>query len=118
MLFNVTGGTDLTMAEVDAAAQIIAQAADPDANIIFGATIDENLTDSMKITVIATGFDETRSRLIDVRAKPKEEEKPTATEEVQVPPHTDRPSPTNRQFPEPNKDQDDFDIPAFMRQDR
>src|SRR5690606_492149 len=63
VLFNVTGGTDLAMAEVDAAAQIIAAAADPDANIIFGATIDENLTDSMKITVIATGFDEDRSRM-------------------------------------------------------
>src|SRR5690606_21559787 len=63
VLFNVTGGEDLAMAEVDAAAQIIAAAADPDANFIFGATIDENLTDSMKITVIATGFDEDRSRM-------------------------------------------------------
>ncbi len=63
VLFNIVGGPDLGMNEVNEAAQIIAQAADPDANIIFGATIKEDMIDMVKISVIATGFDETRSRL-------------------------------------------------------
>jgi cell division protein FtsZ len=57
ILFNVIGGPDLTMHEVDTAAKIIAEAADPDANIIFGATIDEAMANQLKITVIATGFE-------------------------------------------------------------
>ncbi|MDO8573308.1 MAG: cell division protein FtsZ [Candidatus Daviesbacteria bacterium] len=63
VLFNIVGGSDLSMSEVNEAAQIIAQAADPDANIIFGATIKEDQLDQIKISVIATGFDETRRRL-------------------------------------------------------
>lgn len=64
ILFNITGGPDLTMTEVNNAAQIIAEAADADANIIFGANIDESLKKGdMKISVIATGFDESRRRL-------------------------------------------------------
>jgi len=59
ILFNITGGQDMTMSEVNDAAQIISQAADPDANIIFGAAIDEAMGDEVKISVIATGFDET-----------------------------------------------------------
>ncbi len=56
---NITGGPDLGLFEVNEAAEIIIQAADPDANIIFGAVIDENLKDTVQITVIATGFDST-----------------------------------------------------------
>ena len=56
VLINITGGPDLTLYEVNEAATIIREAADEDANIIFGAVIDENLTDEMRITVIATGF--------------------------------------------------------------
>lgn len=63
VLFNIVGGPDLSMNEVNEAAQIISQAADPDANIIFGATIKEDQLDQIKISVIATGFDETRRRL-------------------------------------------------------
>lgn len=63
VLFNIVGGPDLGMNEVNEAAQIIAQAAEPDANIIFGATIKDELVDMVKITVIATGFDESRERL-------------------------------------------------------
>jgi cell division protein FtsZ len=63
VLFNIAGGDDLTMFEVDEAAKIISSAADPDANVIFGAVIKSELTDQVRITVIATGFDETRSRL-------------------------------------------------------
>src|SRR5579872_3783055 len=55
VLFNITGGADMSMSEVDEAAKIIAEAADPDANIIFGTTVDESMHDQIKITVVATG---------------------------------------------------------------
>jgi len=58
VLFNITGGNDLSMFEVDEAARIITEAADPEANIIFGAVIDENFTGEVKCTVIATGFEQ------------------------------------------------------------
>lgn len=57
VLINITGGPDLTLFEVNEASSIIREAADDDANIIFGAVIDESIRDEMKITVIATGFD-------------------------------------------------------------
>ena len=58
ILFNVTGGNDLSMYEIDEAAKVITEAADPEANIIFGAVINENYNGEIKITVIATGFAE------------------------------------------------------------
>ncbi|HKY73818.1 MAG TPA: cell division protein FtsZ [Patescibacteria group bacterium] len=58
ILYTITGGDDLTLTEVSEASAIIHQTADPDANIIFGATIDKEMGSSVKISVIATGFDE------------------------------------------------------------
>lgn len=58
ILYNITGGPDMGMTEVSDASSIVADAADPDANIIFGAAIDESMGDKIKISVIATGFDE------------------------------------------------------------
>jgi cell division protein FtsZ len=58
VLFNITGGNDLSMFEVDEAARIITEAADPEANIIFGAVINDSYTGEVKITVVATGFDD------------------------------------------------------------
>ena len=57
ILLNITGGSDLGLFEVNEAAEIIGSAADADANIIFGAVIDESLGDQVRVTVIATGFD-------------------------------------------------------------
>src|SRR6187399_2679110 len=62
VLFNVTGGPTLSLFEVDEAAEIIKQTADPEANIIFGTVIDERMEDDISITVIATGFDSSRKR--------------------------------------------------------
>lgn len=61
VLLNITGGQNLGLFEVNEAADLIRQSVDPDANIIFGAGIDENLKDELKITVIATGFDENKA---------------------------------------------------------
>lgn len=91
ILFNVIGGQDLTMHEVDEAAKIISEAADPEANIIFGATIDESMMDQLKLTVIATGFG---------GGEPAEE----------------KPQDLARVFEEKPTDEDEkYEIPAFMR---
>lgn len=57
ILFNITGGNDMSMYEVDEAARVITEASDPDANIIFGAVINDSYTGEVKLTVVATGFD-------------------------------------------------------------
>ncbi|SHG94204.1 cell division protein FtsZ [Thermosyntropha lipolytica DSM 11003] len=64
VLFNITGGHDLTLYEINEAAEIIHAAADVEANIIFGANIDESLQDEVRVTVIATGFNTSRSQNI------------------------------------------------------
>ena len=61
VLVNVTGSSELTLEDVETAAGIVQEAANPDANIIFGATWDENFEDEMRVTVIATGFEPKRS---------------------------------------------------------
>jgi cell division protein FtsZ len=62
VLLNITGGANLGLFEVNEAAELVAQAAHPDANIIFGAVIDESLEDELRITVIATGFEHEKAQ--------------------------------------------------------
>lgn len=62
ILFNITGGPDMGMYEIDEAAKTITEAADPECNIIFGAIVDESMTGEIKITVIATGFESGRQK--------------------------------------------------------
>jgi cell division protein FtsZ len=64
ILFTITGGPDLTMNEVSEAAKIITSSASSDAKIIFGAIIDESMTGSMRISVVATGFDDRRPSIL------------------------------------------------------
>eukprot|EP00188_Purpureofilum_apyrenoidigerum_P003793 Plantae.Rhodophyta-Purpureofilum_apyrenoidigerum.ctg40599.p1 GENE.Plantae.Rhodophyta-Purpureofilum_apyrenoidigerum.ctg40599~~Plantae.Rhodophyta-Purpureofilum_apyrenoidigerum.ctg40599.p1 ORF type:complete len:112 (-),score=21.47 Plantae.Rhodophyta-Purpureofilum_apyrenoidigerum.ctg40599:244-579(-) len=56
IVFNITGGPSMSLHEVNAAAEVIYDSVDPDANIIFGAHIDENMGDDMSVTIVATGF--------------------------------------------------------------
>ena len=70
VLLNITGGPDLGLFEIDEAAGIIRQAAHDDCNVIFGAVIDENAGDMLRVTVIATGFDAATSRA-DSDAEPR-----------------------------------------------
>jgi cell division protein FtsZ len=65
VLLNITGGADLGIFEVNEAADLVFQSADPDANIIFGAVIDESMQDEIRITVIATGFEESSGRTFE-----------------------------------------------------
>ncbi len=74
VLFNVTGGPDMGMYEVDEAAKAITEAADPDANIIFGALIDDAMSGEIKITVIATGFEGEGKRKPMAQPQPQREE--------------------------------------------
>jgi len=71
ILFNVTGGPSLTLYEVNQAAEIIKTTAHPDVNLIFGAVIDENMKDDVRITVIATGFDQPTPVVIKPAAQPQ-----------------------------------------------
>ncbi len=124
ILFNITGGTDLGMYEIDEAAKTITEAADDDANIIFGSIIDEAMQGEVKITVIATGFD-TDARQADLRgfqSKQAQINKPTAPSPFGEPaqPRQEAPSPFNslRAEPKPeeeNDDSDELDVPAFIR---
>lgn len=106
VLFNITGGPDLTMNEVDEAAKLIAAAVDTDANIIFGATLDEQMVDQVKISVIATGFDETKKRLKEMSNKM---ESPAIKDAFSTPM-------PQRSSNSGNEDSDEWDIPAFLRQ--
>lgn len=107
VLFNITGGADLTMTEVDEASKLIAAAVDQDSNIIFGATIDEQMVDQVKITVIATGFDETKRRLKELSnntdTQTMKEDLSTTTEIIE-------------RDEVPKEEDDKWDIPAFLRQ--
>jgi cell division protein FtsZ len=64
VLVNITGGTDLTLFEVDEAMKVIHDASDPEANIIFGTVPDDRMQSEMKITVIATGFEKEQTEKI------------------------------------------------------
>ncbi|MEZ5332886.1 MAG: cell division protein FtsZ [Thermoanaerobaculia bacterium] len=70
VLINISGGSDLSLHEVDEAARVIAEAVDSEANIITGMVIDETLEDEMKVTVIATGFDTAARPMPEVRRSP------------------------------------------------
>jgi cell division protein FtsZ len=93
VLLNITGGSDLALYEVNEAAEIVIQAADPEANIIFGAVVDDSLRDEVRVTVIATGFSGERGRM------PIETESSNENADVEV-----------RAF-----SSDELDIPAFLR---
>lgn len=115
ILFNVTGGQDLTLFDVNEAAEIIRKTAHPEANIIFGAVIDESMKDEIHITVIATGFDaatqQRHSPVRKVRATTPAATIETAGMDQQVAPRA-VPMPD---FPVRTLDSDNLDIPAFLR---
>jgi len=111
VLFNVVGGPDLTMTEVDEAASVIAKSVDPDADIIFGAVIDDKMMDSIKVTIIATKFDDSRLKLFRFKKSEEVESSPaknTIDEGVNKENVDDE-----EEFID--DDSSEFDIPAFLR---
>jgi cell division protein FtsZ len=113
ILFNVTGGPDLSLFEVNEAAEIIKRKAHPDANIIFGAVIDENLTDELRITLIATGFDAVAQRRPYVAGKRRERDAKT----IVFPQEKVKEAYGRIESPreEPVYDPEDLEVPAFLR---
>ncbi len=83
VLLNITGSSNLTLADVNEAAAVITEAADPDANIIFGAVIDESLGEEIRVTVIATGFEQKRSKRMGLDDL---EIRPFVNDELDIPP--------------------------------
>ena len=121
VLFNVTGGKDLGMYEVEEAAKFITKSVDPDAKIIFGTVIDETMDEEVKITVVATGFDETMRRAETQSLRMPE---PMNRRESDKTPSRSSDSPSRAPFTpkviedEPERetaDQDELEIPAFIR---
>ncbi len=131
VLFNITGGPNLGMFEIDEAAKVITKSIDPDAKVKFGAVIDENMGDDLRITVIATGFDEANKRP-NLLSMPTADEakKPVYQEPKYTPPPVEirkplfNPKPVEPIQPmQPRNDEDaassspddELDIPAFIR---
>lgn len=116
LLINISGGPDLNMSEVQEA-QKITQRAAPDANIIFGATIDENLVNKVKITVIATGFDGNRQHFLANTKKTIQSVIPNTVPETVVNPNLKQLVP-DQDLPAGLDIVDEFDIPAFLRKNK
>ncbi len=114
VLFNVTGGMDMTLQEVNDAAEVIGQHVDRDANIIFGAVLDPDMTEELRITVIATGF----------RAEARAEGRPGLANVIDMPrrrrPETRTGTGTSAPAPAPRTPrrpgfETDLEVPAFLR---
>ncbi|WP_425807065.1 cell division protein FtsZ [Desulfitobacterium sp. Sab5] len=97
VLLNITGGTNLTLFEVNEASAIIEEAADPEANIIFGAVIDESMKEEVRVTVIATGFDQPQNTFVKTGTASEQVIRPVAAAAAAS---------------------EDLDIPEFLRRRR
>jgi cell division protein FtsZ len=111
ILFNVTGGPDLTLFDVNQAAAIIKETAHPDVNLIFGAVIDPNMKDAVRITVIATGFERTGVPRRVVESAPSES-RPTP---IELPAESQPVRSAPRDFQPRSFNTEDLDIPTFLR---
>ncbi|MFL7838480.1 MAG: cell division protein FtsZ [Candidatus Promineifilaceae bacterium] len=127
ILFNVTGGPDLSLYEINQAASIIRETAHPDVNLIFGAVIDENMGDEIRITVIATGFEHGMPLVRPLSrsvAQPVPREVPSqrpVRESVSVDASAKRSTQETRETSstvQPDYRINDLDIPAFLRKRR
>jgi cell division protein FtsZ len=131
ILFNITGGPDLSLFEVNEAAAIIKESAHPEVNLIFGAQIDENMGDEVRITVIATGFEQSRVKTrMDAQSRQSvPRQQPRQQQPVQSSPPPQQPQQQQQQPPQqpPQRqddfaarvyDEDDMDIPPFLRKNR
>jgi cell division protein FtsZ len=113
ILFNISGGSDLGIFEVNEAAEIVREVAHPDANIIFGTVIDDSMGDEVRVTVIAAGFDRWDDKRAGTTAatSPKSSSRDGALRAV--------PNPADDVFSTPSDDlgidDDEFDVPSFLK---
>ena len=124
ILFNVTGGPDLSLYEINQAASIIRETAHPDVNLIFGAVIDEKMEDKIRITVIATGFEHNMplvrpiTRAVSRSAKKDMPNQPPVRESVPVGATAKPPSSGQSRAGQHAYRINDLDVPAFLRKRR
>lgn len=126
IIFNITGGNDMSMFEVDEAARVITEAADPEANIIFGSVVDEEYTGEVKCMVIATGFDESQQRSPGVRTSQEmlrnlggssssaSRSAPVSSNSSNTTPATPNSARLSNNTT-PNIEEEDLEVPAFLR---
>ncbi len=119
VLFNISGGSDMAMTEINDAAKVITESIDPEAKVIFGAVMDDNLRKGeLKVTVIATGFDEGmvkkggEQRVQDI-SSPISSVGAGEDKEKKRPEFKQRPS--DEQSSDKDEEEDEWDIPAFIR---
>lgn len=124
VLFNISGGPDLAMAEINEAAKVITESIDPDAKVIFGAVVDDKLKKGeIKVTVIATGFDEevlkASTRIQDISpvnvAMPAGPLKPAGEDENQKKYEDRKKKISSRPKPPMAEESSEWDVPAFIR---
>ena len=124
ILMNITGGTNLSLYEVQEAADLVTSAADKEVNVIFGSVINENLNDEIVVTVIATGFDETIQKTENRQTQQRplinhnQHAATKATEEpVQQREQKQQPQHQHQQQSQPRvrQEDDELDIPTFLR---
>jgi cell division protein FtsZ len=130
VLLNISGGSDLGLFEVNEAAEVIASAAHPDANIIFGAVIDDTLGDEVRVTVIAAGFDRAEHRAVEAAVAEPGAAETVVAERADEPAWPPAPRPAERRpardsaaaelDPHPPRHSsyhgdDDLDLPSFLK---
>ena len=125
VLFSITGGADLSMKEINTAAEMIENAVDPNANIIFGASIDESMNDEVSITIIATGFDSSKQVLTNKARMQKQVDtkltgnvnpaQTTSNDFVDRFTVTDDTPAASTASTSLQDDEDELEVPAFLR---
>lgn len=129
VLLNITGGSNLGLLEINEASTLVQESCDPEANIIFGASIREDLGEEIMITVIATGFDDNKDLGFDLTERPKASTRPTLNSAIRQAEVDPAPVLEQRevreevviQKEEPKKMnviEDDMEIPTFLRRRR
>ncbi|WP_409347237.1 cell division protein FtsZ [Paenibacillus sp. MBLB4367] len=108
VIMNITGGINLSLYEVNEAAEIVMAASDPEVNVIFGAIIDEAMKDEIKVTVIATGFEHKAAPIPAQPIRRPQESSSASADTGRVP--NARPS-----YPTQQQDSSHLDIPTFLR---
>lgn len=123
VLINITGGKDITLHEVSKASQLIHELAHPEANIIFGTVVDESMKEMVKVTVIATGFDQQQEKEVST---PKEipsstpDTPPSVGVQQETPPYLFEPKGNNSFWKKPawEKQWEPYETPSFIRRNK
>ena len=122
VLLNITGGPNLGLLEINEASTLVQESCDPEANIIFGASIREDLGEEIMITVIATGFDEEKHMGFELNQRPSVQSRPTLNTTPNKPSQPEVKEEVAVAVEEPKKTtttiEDDMEIPTFLRRRR